>query len=86
MFKAVVVEPEQASVSQGLALLRRAPAALAVAMSGSGPSLFALFADLAGAAAARDALGADLAAAGFESWCCRCSGSGASLGEPAPAP
>jgi 4-diphosphocytidyl-2-C-methyl-D-erythritol kinase len=81
-----VVEPEVASVCQGLALLRRAPQALAVAMSGSGPSLFALFADLAEAVAARDALGPDLAEAGFASWCCRCTGSGASLGEPAPAP
>jgi 4-diphosphocytidyl-2-C-methyl-D-erythritol kinase len=74
-----VVEPEVASVREGLALLRRAPAALAVAMSGSGPSLFALFADAAGAEGARSALAADLAAAGFEAWCCRCTASGASL-------
>ncbi len=77
-----VVEPEQASVREGLALLRRAEGALAVAMSGSGPSLFALFPGLGGAAAAAAALQQDLAAAGFESWCCRCSGSGVSL-EPA---
>ena len=75
----VVVEPEVASVREGLALLRRAPAALAVAMSGSGPSLFALFADAASAEGARSALAADLAAAGFEAWCCRCTASGASL-------
>ena len=81
-----VVEPEVATVREGLSLLRRSPAAQAVAMSGSGPSLFALFVDLAGATAARDALGPDLAEAGFASWCCRCTGSGASLGEPAPAP
>ena len=74
-----VVEPEVASVRQGLALLRRAPAALAVAMSGSGPSLFALFADPAAAEAARVHLAEPLAAAGFEAWCCRCTASGASL-------
>jgi 4-diphosphocytidyl-2-C-methyl-D-erythritol kinase len=74
-----VVEPEVASVGEGLALLRRAPAALAVAMSGSGPSLFALFADAAGAEEARSALAGELAAAGFEAWCCRCTASGASL-------
>jgi 4-diphosphocytidyl-2-C-methyl-D-erythritol kinase len=74
-----VAEPEVASVGEGLALLRRAPAALAVAMSGSGPSLFALFVDAAGAEAARSELGGDLAAAGFEAWCCRCTASGASL-------
>lgn len=76
-----VVEPEVASVRVGLALLRRAPAALAVAMSGSGPSLFALFPDGAGAEAARLALAADLEAAGFAAWCCRCTASGASLTE-----
>ena len=75
----VVVEPEVASVREGLALLRRAPAALAVAMSGSGPTLFALFADAAGAEGARSALAADLAAAGFQAWCCRSTTSGASL-------
>ncbi len=74
-----VVEPEVASVREGLALLRRAPAALAVAMSGSGPSLFALFADPVAAEEAHAALAASLEAAGFEVWCCRCTGSGASL-------
>ncbi|MFZ9462525.1 MAG: 4-(cytidine 5'-diphospho)-2-C-methyl-D-erythritol kinase [Vulcanococcus sp.] len=74
-----VVEPEVASVREGLALLRRAPQPLAVAMSGSGPSLFALFADQAGAEAARQALAAELAPAGFEAWSCRCTSSGVSL-------
>ena len=75
-----VVEPEVASVREGLALLRQAPQALAVAMSGSGPSLFALFGDLAQADVARTALAAELEAGGFEAWCCRCTGSGVSLG------
>lgn len=74
-----VVESEVASVREGLALLRRVPASLAVAMSGSGPSLFALFADSAAAEEAHAALAAPLAAAGFEAWCCRCTSSGASL-------
>jgi len=76
----VVVESEVASVREGLALLQRAPQALAVAMSGSGPSLFALFRDPAAAAAAGEVLAAPLAAAGFEAWSCRCTGCGVSLG------
>ena len=75
-----VVEPEVDSVRQGLALLRRADGSLAVAMSGSGPSLFALFPDRALAEQAQQSLAADLAAAGFEAWVCRCTGSGATLG------
>jgi hypothetical protein len=75
-----VVEPEVASVREGLALLRQAPEALAVAMSGSGPSLFALFADPSRAEAARQRLAEPLAAGGFEAWSCRCTGRGASLG------
>jgi len=81
-----VVEPEAASVREGLALLRRAEAALAVAMSGSGPSLFALFPHPAAAEAAHRQLEAELTAAGFEAWCCRCTGSGASLLPDAPQP
>ena len=75
-----VVEPEVASVRDGLALLRQAPAALAVAMSGSGPSLFALFTDHTAAETARQALAEPLAAGGFEAWSCRCTDSGVSLG------
>ena len=74
-----VVEPEVDTVRQGLALLRQAAGALAVAMSGSGPSLFALFPDLAAAEQARTDLAAALESAGFEAWCCRCTGSGVSL-------
>ena len=81
-----VVEPEVETVRAGLDLLRRAPGALAVAMSGSGPSLFALHPDLATAEAARAALAEPLAAAGFEAWCCRCGGSGVSLVTAGSAP
>ena len=76
-----VVEPDYAEVRAGLALLRQAPQALAVAMSGSGPSLFALFADGDAAAAAQGQLAGSLAAGGFESWCCRCIPSGVRLVE-----
>jgi len=47
--------------------------------------LFALFEDLTAASAAQAALAAPLEAAGFGSWCCRCTGSGATL-DPAAAP
>jgi 4-diphosphocytidyl-2-C-methyl-D-erythritol kinase len=75
-----VVEPEVASVREGLALLRQAGDALVVAMSGSGPSLFALFADTAAAERARQQLAPLLEQGGFEAWVCRCTGSGATLG------
>ena len=75
-----VVEPEVTSVREGLALLRQAGDALVVAMSGSGPSLFALFADASAAERARQQLGPLLEQAGFEAWVCRCTGSGATLG------
>lgn len=74
-----VVAPERQSVRQGLELLGQAPGALAVAMSGSGPSLFALHPDLASAQAAREALAPRLDDLGFSAWCCRCGGSGVSL-------
>ncbi|MFY8148053.1 MAG: 4-(cytidine 5'-diphospho)-2-C-methyl-D-erythritol kinase [Prochlorococcaceae cyanobacterium] len=80
-----VVEPEVASVPQGLALLARAEDALALAMSGSGPSLFALFAGLDGAERALVRLGAELEEAGYDAWTCRCTGAGASLVLPAAA-
>ncbi|MGB7565905.1 MAG: 4-(cytidine 5'-diphospho)-2-C-methyl-D-erythritol kinase [Prochlorococcaceae cyanobacterium] len=69
-----VVEPEQASVRTGLALLRRAEGAIAVAMSGSGPSLFALFPSLEAAELARESMGQALAQESFESWCCGFTG------------
>ena len=75
-----VVEPGVASVREGLSLLRQATDALAVAMSGSGPSLFALFADHAAAQAAHQQLEPQLQQGGFEAWVCRCTSSGATLG------
>ncbi len=72
-----VVEPEQASVRQGLALLRSVSDALGVAMSGSGPSLFALFSSAAEAATAQQQLTPALQDAGFDAWSCRFSPAGA---------
>lgn len=65
-----VVEPETAAVQSGLKLLNSLTTTLAVAMSGSGPSCFALFPDLASSQQALDSLRSDLEASGFEAWCC----------------
>ena len=74
-----VVEPEVDTVRLGLSLLRQADQPLAVAMSGSGPSLFALFVSLAEAEAALAALAEPLDQAGFDAWCCGFSHQGVSL-------
>jgi 4-diphosphocytidyl-2-C-methyl-D-erythritol kinase len=65
-----VVASELPVVAEGLAILQRANGALATAMSGSGPSLFAVFDTIAAARAACDQLRAPLAEAGFEAWSC----------------
>ena len=77
-----VVEPEQPSVRRGLNLLRGASEVMAVAMSGSGPSLFALFPSPAEAERARQDLAEDLDSLGMQTWCCRFLAVGASLEEP----
>jgi 4-diphosphocytidyl-2-C-methyl-D-erythritol kinase len=74
-----VVEPEVETVRQALDLLRQAEETLAVAMSGSGPSLFALFSSLVRARSAQEALAERLALGGFDSWCCGFSDRGVSL-------
>ena len=66
-----VVAPENDSVQKGLALLASAGNPLQVAMSGSGPSLFALYRDQPAAAAAQSALAPALAENGFEHWICQ---------------
>jgi 4-diphosphocytidyl-2-C-methyl-D-erythritol kinase len=81
-----VVAPAVASVGAGLDLLRSQPGSLAVAMSGSGPSLFALYPGIAGAQDALAALADDLSHLGFEAWCCRCGGPGVSLVVDGPMP
>jgi len=74
-----VVEPEVPVVAAGMTLLRRAEQPLAVAMSGSGPSLFALFSSRELADQAAAALAAPLAAAGFDSWVCVTRSTGVSV-------
>jgi 4-diphosphocytidyl-2-C-methyl-D-erythritol kinase len=81
-----VVAPEVPSVAEALALLQGAPGALVVAMSGSGPTVFALFPSLEAAERAQGALAEPLGAAGLESWCCGLRSSGATLWEPGPQP
>jgi 4-diphosphocytidyl-2-C-methyl-D-erythritol kinase len=66
-----VVEPEVASVREGLQMLRTLRSPLAIAMSGSGPSLFAIFADLDQALAAQVDLAPALQRAGFDHWVCQ---------------
>jgi 4-diphosphocytidyl-2-C-methyl-D-erythritol kinase len=78
----LVVEPEVESVQQALALLRQLDgptAPLAVAMSGSGPSSFALFDCLARAQAAQERLETQLIDGGFEAWSCGFVPAGVSL-------
>ena len=78
----LVVEPEVESVQQGLALLRQLDGAttpLAAAMSGSGPSSFALFDSLPRAQAAQQQLETQLIAGGFEAWSCGFVPTGVSL-------
>ena len=65
-----VVEPETEAVRQALRLLNTLSDSLAVAMSGSGPSCFALFPDLPSCEKARDRISAELDGAGLKAWCC----------------
>ena len=74
-----VVEPEVETVRQGLALLRQSEQPLAVAMSGSGPTLFALFPGVDQARSAHADLAERFERDGFESWCCGFSDRGVSL-------
>jgi 4-diphosphocytidyl-2-C-methyl-D-erythritol kinase len=81
-----VVAPEVPSVGLALAGLRHGPQPLAAAMSGSGPTVFALYPSPAVAAAAQRDLAPVLAAAGLESWCCGLRDSGVTLVEAGPPP
>ena len=74
-----VVAPETQAVQQALALLNDLPGTLAVAMSGSGPSCFALFPDQDTANAVLADHHQSFAAAGLSSWCCRLRSTGVML-------
>jgi 4-diphosphocytidyl-2-C-methyl-D-erythritol kinase len=82
-----VVAPEVPSVGRALACLAQGEEQpLAVAMSGSGPTVFGLFASPAAAASARESLAPALQEAGLESWSCGLRSSGVSLMEAGSPP
>nr|YP_002048900.1 Putative 4-diphosphocytidyl -2C-methyl-D- erythritol kinase (CMK) [Paulinella chromatophora]ACB42690.1 Putative 4-diphosphocytidyl -2C-methyl-D- erythritol kinase (CMK) [Paulinella chromatophora] len=64
-----VLESSHTSINEGLELLKTANQNLAVAMSGSGPSLFALFQTLELAQLAQYKLAESFKRQGYESWC-----------------
>ena len=66
----VVVQPETAAVQTALQLLGGCSEALAVAMSGSGPSCFALFPDLSACERGLDSISSALASNGLLGWAC----------------
>jgi 4-diphosphocytidyl-2-C-methyl-D-erythritol kinase len=74
-----VVAPELPPVRDGLELLQRCHGAHAVAMSGSGPTLFALFGSRDEAAAAAALLTPALEQGGFDHWVCSTIATGAQL-------
>jgi 4-diphosphocytidyl-2-C-methyl-D-erythritol kinase len=76
-----VVAAEVPSVTRALELLQGDGSPLAVAMSGSGPTVFALYPDRQAAQAVHSRLAEDCATAGLESWCCGLWPSGVSLME-----
>ncbi|WP_320667572.1 4-(cytidine 5'-diphospho)-2-C-methyl-D-erythritol kinase [Prochlorococcus sp. MIT 1307] len=65
-----VVAPEISSVQNGLELLSELPGSLGVAMSGSGPSCFALYSSYNKAKDVFDQNRERLSTSGLESWCC----------------
>lgn len=81
-----VVAPEVPSVALALEGLRHTGEPLAVAMSGSGPTVFALYASCHAASLAQTTMVQPLAEAGFQSWCCGLRASGVSLLEDGPHP
>lgn len=74
-----VVEPVTASVQAGLVLLHRLKDPLAVAMTGSGPTVFALFEHLDRALEAQAELAVAIESGGFASWACQLRGRGVSV-------
>ena len=66
----VVVAPEMKAVQASIQLLQELPNALAVAMSGSGPSCFALFRDQDHCDQAAADLAPKLKTAGLSAWSC----------------
>ncbi len=65
-----VVAPQNSSVQKALSLLESLPGQLRVAMSGSGPSCFALFPNFAAAEQARQSTTEVFLAEGLQCWSC----------------
>ena len=65
-----VVTARIPAVGQNLELLRQAPDCCGVSMTGSGPSVFALFPTVEGARAAQLSLASRLKANEIQSWVC----------------
>ena len=74
-----VVAPQTASVQTALRLLQDLPGQLRTAMSGSGPSCFALFPNRLDADQALNAARDSFAKAGLDSWSCSFVAHGAKL-------
>jgi 4-diphosphocytidyl-2-C-methyl-D-erythritol kinase len=74
-----VVAPQMTSVRIALALLKALPGQLRVAMSGSGPSCFALFPDRQAADRALAANRSSFEQAGLASWSCSLQSGGVNL-------
>ena len=74
-----VVEPETAAVQTALRLLSTVPESLAVAMSGSGPSCFALMPSMEACQRGQDRLQEAFTAAGLQAWCCGLSTAGVTV-------
>ena len=76
----VVVAPETQAVQASLQLLQTLPNTLAVAMSGSGPSCFALFRDQDQCDQAAADLAPELKSAGLSAWACPFRSDGVRIG------
>ncbi|KGG15078.1 MULTISPECIES: 4-(cytidine 5'-diphospho)-2-C-methyl-D-erythritol kinase [unclassified Prochlorococcus] len=74
-----VVAPAIPAVENGLHFLSSLDGALSIAMSGSGPSCFALFADLESAKRALENNRNKLKTAGLKGWCCAFNVNGSEL-------
>jgi len=75
-----VVAPETQAVQASLQLLQTLPNTLAVAMSGSGPSCFALFRDQDQCDQAAADLAPELKSAGLSAWACPFRSDGVRIG------
>ena len=75
----LVVAPEIPAVQNALKILSDLPGSIGVAMSGSGPSCFALFPSFHLAEKALEQNRTRLKESGLESWCCSFQSQGVSL-------